>query len=73
MRETVSEESLKLGLYTDLVPVRAAQYAINRTTGPDTAIVSRVCDTARSTSYPDKTAPGYGLMGCNDLHYTQKG
>lgn len=73
VRETVSEESLKLGLYTDLVPVRAAQYAINRTTGPDTAIVSRVCDTARSTSYPDKTAPGYGLMGCNDLHYTQKG
>lgn len=66
-------ESLRLGLLTDLVPVRAAQYAIHNTTDPSISIMSRLCDVARMESSDDKTSPGYAFTGNENLHYTQKG
>lgn len=71
--EAASAESNELQLLTDLVPARAAQYALNNTNGEDLAIVSRVCDIARMASYPDVHVEGYNFMGVNNLHYNQIG
>ena len=68
-----SAESLSLQLLTDLVPTRAAQYALHNTNGMKITMVSRVCDIARMESYADQTVEGYGYMGCNNLHYNQIG
>lgn len=68
-----SVESLELQLLTDLVPTRAAQYALHNTNGTKITLVSRVCDIARMESYTDTTVEGYGFMGCNNLHYNQIG
>ena len=68
-----SAESLELQLLTDLTPTRAAQYALNNTNGKQISIVSRVCDIARMESYADTSVPGWGYMGCNNLHYNQIG
>lgn len=66
-------ESLQSGLLTDLVPVRAAQYAIHNTTDPTISIMSRLCDVARMESSEDKVSVGYAFTGNENLHYTQKG
>lgn len=68
-----SAESKALQLLTDLVPARAAQYALNNTNGDSIVIASRICDIARMESSTDKTSPGYGYMGPANLHYLQAG
>lgn len=66
-------DSLQLQLLTDLSNVRSAQYTLNNNGVSDIGLVSRVCDIARKESWPDKTDPGWGLMGCFNLHYNQEG
>lgn len=68
-----SSESLNLGLMTDLVPVRAAQYSLGNN-NDNIAVISRLGDIARCESMLQyKNEEGYGYMGCNNLHYNQKG
>ena len=71
--EVSSSESLDLQLLTDLVPARAAQYALHNSNGTEISLVSRVCDMARMGSWEDRDDPGWGMMGCNSLHYNQIG
>lgn len=66
-------DSLQLQLLTDLTNVRCAQYTLNNDGVRDVGIVSRVCDIARKETWPDKEDPGWGLMGCKNLHYNQEG
>lgn len=76
-----SEESQKLGLLTDLVPVRAAQYMLNSNTDRTVFVASRIGEIAAPKySKPssgriehDPTLPGYGYMGVYNLHYSQEG
>lgn len=71
--EVVSMENKALQQFTDLVPPRAAQYALNNSNGTEIALVSRVCDIAKKDNWKDPTYEGYGMMGCNQVHYNQKG
>ena len=71
--EVCSSESLQLQLYTDLVPARAAQYALHNSNGTEISIVSRICDIARTVSWEDMTDRGWGMMGSGNLHYNQTG
>ena len=71
--EVCSAESLSMQLLTDLVPARAAQYALAAAGDSGLALVSRVSDIARQESYPDKNDPGWGMMGCWNVHYNQTG
>jgi len=58
---------------TDLVPARAAQYALNNTNGDTIVIASRISDIARMESYSNKDVVGWGYMGPQNLHYLQRG
>ena len=73
VQEVCSSESLSQQLLTDLVPARAAQYALHNQNSEYISIVSRVCEIARMESYSDMNDAGWGLMGCNNLHYNQAG
>ena len=73
VESVVSEESAQLQLLTDLVPARAAQYALNNSASADILIASRICDITRMESSTDKTSPGYGYMGPQNVHYLQTG
>ncbi|MBP3304585.1 MAG: hypothetical protein J6L24_01310 [Oscillospiraceae bacterium] len=73
IQEVCSPESVQMQLLTDLVPARAAQYALHNSNGTNISIVSRVCDIARMISWGDRTDPGWGLMGSGNLHYNQAG
>lgn len=73
LQEVCDADSIQQQLLTDLVPARAAQYALHNATGRNIAIVSRVCDMARMTSWEDRADPGWGLMGSGNLHYNQAG
>lgn len=57
---------------SDLIPVRASQYAINNTTPANLAIMSRIGDIARPVTSPNK-AFGFNFIGPENLHYTQFG
>ena len=73
MKEVCSPESLSVQLLTDLVPARAAQYALGASGNPGLALVSRVSDIARQESWTDRDDPGWGMMGCWNVHYNQTG
>lgn len=73
INEVCQSESQQVQLLTDLVPARAAQYALHNSNGSNIALVSRVCDIARMSSWEDRTDPGWGLMGSGNLHYNQTG
>lgn len=73
INEVCETESQKLQLLTDLVPARAAQYSLHNSNGANIALVSRVCDIARMSSWEDRTDKGWGLMGSGNLHYNQTG
>ena len=73
LEDACSEESADLQLLTDLVPARAAQYALSNSTTDDLFIASRICDIARMQSSSDKTSLGYGYMGPENVHYLQVG
>ena len=76
-----SEESQQLGILSDLVPIRAAQYWLNSNTDRTVFVASRVGEIALPKySKPstgriehDPTLPGYGYMGCYNVHYSQEG
>ena len=73
LKQTVSKESLALGLLTDLVPVRAAQYTIEATTDANLLVASRLTEIARKASDPNPNEPGWGYMGPESVHHTQTG
>lgn len=58
---------------TDLVPSRAGQYALNNMGDSDISFVTLKTELARTANYPDVNAEGYGWIGCNNIHFTQKG
>ena len=57
----------------DLVPTRAAQYALNYAGNDSIAFITRVSELARTESYPDSTAEGWGYIGVNNIHFNQVG
>lgn len=73
LKQTVSAESLALGLLTDLIPVRAAQYTINATTDSKLIVASRLTEIARKATDPNPDQPGWGYMGPESVHHTQIG
>ncbi len=68
-----SAENRKNQTLADLVPARAAQYALNNTNGDGIVLASRISDIARMESFSDKNADGWGYMGPGNLHYLQRG
>ncbi len=72
-RNRARKESIELGMLTDLLPIRAAQYAVNNTTDSSLFIASRVGDYAKMPDFHDSTAYGFGFVGPQNLHYTQTG
>lgn len=73
LEDSSMPESIAEQLLTDLSGPRAAQYALNNTGIADVGLVSLVSEYARKETYSDKTAEGWGLMGCNNVHYNQEG
>ena len=73
LKSVTSAQNYKEGYMTDLVAPRAAQYTINHLGNDKLFIASRICDIALALTAPDKNAEGYGYMGGNNLHYSQKG
>ena len=71
--QVASRESLKTQYLTDLVAPRVAQYTIHNTTDSSIIIGSRIGEIARTSTAPDKDAPGFGYMGPENLHYSQIG
>ena len=71
--QVASRESLKTQYLTDLVAPRVAQYTIHNTTDSTILIGSRIGEIARTSTAPDKDAPGFGYMGPENLHYSQIG
>lgn len=71
--QVASRESLKTQYLTDLVAPRVAQYTIHNTTDSSILIGSRIGEIARTSTAPDKDAPGFGYMGPENLHYSQIG
>lgn len=67
-RENRQEQTL-----VDLVPTRAAQFAVNYMDLDNVCFVTMKTELARTESYPDKTVEGWGWMGCNNIHYNQLG
>lgn len=67
-RENRQEQTL-----VDLVPTRAAQFAVNYMDLNNVCFVTMKTEIARTESYPDKTVEGWGWMGCNNIHYNQLG
>lgn len=67
-RENREEQTL-----VDLVPTRAAQFALNYNEHEGIAFVTIKTEIGRTESYPDKTVEGWGYMGCNNIHYNQLG
>ena len=57
----------------DLVPTRAAQFALNYTENGNIHFVTLKTEIGRTESYPDRFAEGWGFMGCNNIHYNQLG
>lgn len=68
----ISGESRTLQLYTDLNPIRCAQYTLGNTQD-DVLLVSRVGDYVRALTSTDTESYGYGLMGLDFNHYNQTG
>ena len=62
-RNRASAQSIELGMLTDLLPIRAAQYAVNNTTDATLFIASRVGDYAKMPDFHDSTAYGFGFVG----------
>ncbi len=71
----ISQLSRETGIYTDLVPIRAAQYALHNSSElSNVFIASRISDIAVSVSRTDLSdRPGYGYMGTINVHYRQQG
>lgn len=67
-RENRTEQTL-----VDLVPTRAAQFALNYTENGNISFVTLKTEIGRTESYADKTVEGWGYMGCNNIHYNQLG
>lgn len=57
----------------DIVPSRASQFALNYTDNGNIGIVTLKTEIGRTNKYPDKTAEGWGYLGCNNIHYDQIG
>ncbi len=68
-----SKENLEEQQLVDLVAPRASQFAMNFAGKGNIAIVTLVTDIARTESYPDKNAEGWGYIGCFNIHYNQLG
>lgn len=62
-RAASSEESLASGILSDMLPVRAAQYALGR----------EYADIAVVTSLTDSASTENGMMQSDDLNFTQHG
>lgn len=73
IKQVASRESIKSQYLTDLVAPRVAQYTIHNTTDSSIIIASRIGEIARTSTAPDKDAPGFGYMGPENLHYSQIG
>ena len=67
-RENRTEQTL-----VDIVPTRAAQFAMNYKDYDHVAFMTLKTEIARTESYADKTVEGWGWMGCNNIHYNQLG
>ena len=65
-----SKKSLELGLLTDMVPSKQAQYTAHACHGKDLRIMSRICDIARMETTP---GPGAGYLKGDNVHYKKKG
>lgn len=72
VNSVASAESKTLQLLSDIVPVKSAQYTLHNQ-NTDTAIVSRAANIVTKRDAADKTNPGYGLMGMDNVHYNQVG
>lgn len=67
-RENREEQQL-----VNIVPVRAAQFALNYAGNAAISFVTLETEIGRTESYPDQNAEGWGYMGCNNIHYNQRG
>jgi hypothetical protein len=65
-----SRHSLELGLLTDMVPSKQAQYTAHACHGDTLRIMSRICDIARMETTP---GPGAGFLKGDNVHYKKKG
>lgn len=72
LSSVVSAESKSLQQYSDLVPIRSAQYGLHNTV-PEISLVSRVGDFAKLTTWKNKDDYGYGFVDTDNTHYTQIG
>lgn len=73
MTSVSSEGNLKEQQLVDLVAPRVSQFAMNYSGKGNIAIVTLVTDIARTESYSDKNAEGWGYIGCYNIHYNQIG
>lgn len=73
MTSVSSAENVAQQQLVDLVPVRAAQFALNYSGAEGYRFVTMQTEIGRTESYPDESAEGWGYMGCYNIHYNQKG
>ncbi|MBE6636629.1 MAG: hypothetical protein E7618_02360 [Ruminococcaceae bacterium] len=73
MESVSSEENRREQQLVDLVAPRAAQFALNYRDNGNIAIVTLKTEIGRTESYADKTAEGWGYLGCYNIHYNQLG
>ena len=73
MKSVSSKENLRTEQLVDLVAPRAAQFALNYLENGNISIVTLETEIGRTENYPDKDAPGWGYLGCNNIHYQQLG
>lgn len=71
-KAAVSAENKTLQSFTDLVPIKAAQFSLHNNV-PEISLVSRVSDIAKNTSWANKADYGWGFIDSDDTHYTQVG
>ncbi len=70
LQRKTSRKNLELGLLTDMVPSKQAQYTAHACHGNNLRIMSRICDIARLETTP---GPGAGFMKDDNCHYKKKG
>ncbi|MBQ9393843.1 MAG: Ig-like domain-containing protein [Oscillospiraceae bacterium] len=73
MYSVSSRENREQQQLVDLVPARAAQFALNYEDNGAVSFVTLKTEIGRTESYPDRSAEGWGYMGCNNIHYNQLG
>lgn len=73
MSSVSSPENREAQTLTDLVPVRAAQFALNFMGRDDISVVTLKTEIGRTEGYFDHAVPGWGYMGSSNVHYNQLG